>query len=135
MVSAPTRVRAPIAEKYMPVLGYEGIYEVSGTGEVRRIAAGQGARVGHALKPQAHPRGYQTVTLTQSGAQRQFTVHRIVAEAFLGPRPEGMTVNHKNGVKDDNRVANIEWLSNLDNMRHSHAIGLRDHLRKGHTNG
>jgi hypothetical protein len=57
-------------------------------------------------------------------------VHRLVAEAFL-PNPEGLPeVNHINGVRHDNRVANLEWVSHADNMRHAYSTGLNPGRRR-----
>jgi hypothetical protein len=56
--------------------------------------------------------------LTKNGKQTLHYVHRLVAEAFFGPTV-GMDVNHKNGVKDDNRVENLEWCTRQQNLQHS----------------
>ena len=116
----------PTAERWLPVVGYEGLYEVSSFGRVRSL---DGA------KANGHPRhgkvistplsmGYPCFNLCREGSQVQVRVHRIVAEAFLGPSPDGSeTVNHKNFDRTDNRPENLEWLSHGDNMRHAHATG------------
>lgn len=68
-------------------------------------------------------RGYLAVRLCLLGGKRRFPVHRLVAEAFLGPPPSVRhEVNHKNGVKDDNSVVNLEWVTPSENMRHSVAV-------------
>ncbi|KKM39502.1 hypothetical protein LCGC14_1564490 [marine sediment metagenome] len=87
-------------------------YEVSSDGRVRRKA--------YELKG-GNASGYRQVAL---GRGHLTYVHQLVAEAFLGPRPEGNDVNHKNGIKDDNRRENLEYLSRRDNMRHAFANGL-----------
>ena len=65
-----------------------------------------------------------------SGDERGFLVHRLVLEAFVGPCPEGKECNHKNGVKSDNTLKNLEWVTHGDNMNHAHATGLFDKQRK-----
>jgi hypothetical protein len=56
--------------------------------------------------------------------QKIFSVHRLLAEAFL-PNPRSLkTVNHKNGVKADNRLQNLEWASYQENLKHSYVTGL-----------
>lgn len=54
------------------------------------------------------------------------TVHRIVAEAFLGGKHDDLQVNHKNGIKDDNKVSNLEWVTCKENVLHAYATGLRE---------
>lgn len=96
-------------------------YEVSSAGRVRRLAPAGRARV---RKPQRHNHGYACVTGRIDGKLRTFLIHRLVAEAFLPPRNGYSCVNHKNGVKTDNRVENLEWCDCTENNRHASRIGL-----------
>lgn len=65
-------------------------------------------------------RGYVTVSLIrETNVTYPFLVHRLVAHAFLGECPEGYQVNHKNGIKIDNRIENLEYLTSRDNIRHA----------------
>jgi hypothetical protein len=109
---------APNSETWRFVLGYEGLYEVSSKGRVRGMSNGQ------ILSPQRDSRGYLVVCLSRNGVHRRFRVHRLVALAFLGLPPKGCEVNHKNGVRDDNRVENLEWASHSKNLRHAFRLGL-----------
>jgi hypothetical protein len=93
-------------------------YEVSSLGNVRRCNGGKGARIGKQLKCSTKKIGYPATVLTKNGKQTLHYVHRLVAEAFFGPTV-GMDVNHKNGVKDDNRVENLEWCTRQQNLQHS----------------
>ena len=69
--------------------------------------------------------GYERVGLRRdAGRQRIFLVHRLVLEAFIGVRP-GREGNHKNGVKSDNRLENLEWATRGENQRHAYASGLQ----------
>lgn len=72
------------------------------------------------LKQQIDKRGYMVVKLYSKNR----TVHRLVAETFLGD-VRGFTVNHKNGIKSDNRLGNLEICSNKDNMSHAYKYGIR----------
>lgn len=56
---------------------------------------------------------------------KQKAIHRLMAETFLGPCPEGMEVNHKNGVKTDNSVGNLEYVTRSQNVQHAFDTGLR----------
>jgi hypothetical protein len=70
-------------------------------------------------------RGYLKVGLTlNDGRQKTIRVHILVATAFLGARPEGLDINHRNGVKTDNRAINLEYISRSENNVHAHALGL-----------
>lgn len=128
-------------ELWRPVVQWEGIYEVSDLGRVRRVARYQTAKpnaylrrstrertevTGRVLRPGIKD-GRPTVTLT-FGAAREKTcqIHTLVAEAFLGPRPADHTVNHINGDKADNRLENLEWLDASGQQRHALEHGLKD---------
>jgi hypothetical protein len=57
------------------------------------------------------------------------TVHRLIARTFLGPCPAGLLVNHKNGIKTDNRACNLEYVTKSQNALHGIALGLSPVLR------
>lgn len=76
------------------------------------------------LKPR-RVNGYSLVTLCGNGLKKQISVHVLVATAFLGERPHGFVVNHKNGVRTDNRASNLEWVSQSENVKHAYEHKLR----------
>jgi len=105
----------------------DGTYEVSDLGRVRRAVAVRGGRVGHVLTPRFGGwRGqYLVVHLRTSRRVGPAVVHRLVAEAFIGPTSEGQEVNHCNGIKTDNRAANLEYVTSSGNQAHAYAMGLK----------
>lgn len=81
---------------------------------------------GKAMKPTVDNNGYLGYTLCQVGGGRKtIKEHRLVAEAVYGPCPEGLEVNHKDGIKTNNNPDNLEYVTQLENMQHSYQIGLR----------
>ncbi len=109
-------VSLPSNEEWRPVLGYEGLYEVSTEGRVRTL------RKGHLMHPHTDRHGYLLAGLSRDGKQRTTRVHHMVLEAFVGPRPEGLVGCHNNGDPSDNRLENLRWdtqrNNNLDAVRH-----------------
>ncbi len=119
--------------EWRAVLGFEGRYEVSSEGRVRRLARVVAQRDGRkypvrekTLKNLPHPGGYSQVCLrTEIGVNgRMRYVHRLVAEAFLSNPKKLPEVNHINLNKCDNRVANLEWVDARANAAHAKANGL-----------
>lgn len=104
------------SEHWKDVIGYEGAYQVSDQGQVRRVATGKSTHVGRVLRPQ-RDRAYLKVCLSRNGVVTIKKVHRLVLVAFVGPAM-GRQGNHKNGDKHDNRLANLEWMTQEENMRH-----------------
>jgi DNA-binding transcriptional regulator YiaG len=117
-------------EWWLPVDGYEGLYEVSSLGRVRRVEAFQPSYSGRERKTSLSNCGYKRVVFLKGGVRRTFSVHRLVAVAFI-PNPDGKkTVNHKNGVKTDNRAENLEWATTKENIKHAFDTGLKENCRK-----
>lgn len=116
-----------MTEEWRPVVGYEGQYEVSNLGRVRSLARevknGRGVRRlrERILKPRRRNQyGHAGVVLT---GQRHRTVHSLVAEAFIGPRPEGLEVRHLNGDRTDNRATNLAYGTRSENHRDCYFYG------------
>lgn len=66
--------------------------------------------------------GYFKTTLIVNGIKKYLVVHRVIAMTFIGPCPDGMVVNHKNGIRTDNNVSNLEYLTPADNERHARSV-------------
>ena len=96
---------------------FEPNYEVSDLGEIRNKLTLQVKSL------RLNKQGYSRVTLYPSG--KTYTVHRLVALTFLSEKfEEGLVVNHKDGVKTNNNVDNLEWATNTENMRHAFENGV-----------
>lgn len=106
-----------ILEEWRSVVGYEGLYQVSDEGRVRR-----GGRV---LKRQHTANGYPVVQLWRDGEPKTCLVHRVVAEAFIGTVPDGKEVNHRDGDKENATPSNLEYVTRSENSIHAYKTGLR----------
>lgn len=109
------------------IKGYEGIYEISDTGQVKNLRSDPKNRTypGKILNPGLTGSGYPFVLLSVAGITENKMIHRLVAEAFI-PNPDNLPeVNHKDGDKINNRVDNLEWCSRSHNLRHAVDNGLR----------
>ena len=99
-------------EDWKPVVGFEAEYQVSNLGRVRRMPKGT---IKTATKNHA---GYERVELWKENKGRKFSVHRLVAEAFI-PNPEHKPeVNHLDENKSNNRADNLEWCTNVENHQY-----------------
>lgn len=127
-------------ETWNPVVGYEGIYEVSDLGRVRSLErmSSQGRLVkSRILKQTPTSNGlYLKVDLVRGGksTRRTVRVHRLVAEAFLGapPSPERTDCCHEDGDGHNNAVSNLRWDTHANNVRDKDLHGTNFHKNKTH---
>lgn len=127
-------------EEWRAIPGYEGAYEVSSLGSVRSLdrVTDRGRRwKGRAMTPSPMRNGYLIVTLWKDGRQKSPLVHRLVLTAFVGPPPEGHESLHANGIRGDNRLANLSWGTHAQNqadqlVHGTHAHASRQECPSGH---
>jgi AraC-like DNA-binding protein len=101
--------------------GYEGCYEVSCWGRVRSVHPTRGKM----LKP-TFDRGYIRVSLCKNAQPFSISVHKIVAAAFIGPRPTpAHVINHIDAVKSNNHPENLEYVTKAENEQHAVRLGLK----------
>ena len=104
--------------EWRPIAGFKGRYEVSSEGEVRSLAR-KGRKRQIFLKPFNNTQGYLQVVLTKGGKRDQPRVHRLVMQAFVGPCPENMEVNHIDEDKTNNCISNLEYVTHKQNLNHA----------------
>jgi len=110
----------PSPERWLPVAGFEGLYEVSDQGRIRSISrkTASGVRGGKLLKGAPKNRyGHLKVSLTCGPVRVTRDIHRLVAEAFLGPCPPGLETRHGAGRTSDNRVVNLSYGTRSENSQ------------------
>lgn len=113
--------RTALSEIWKAAPGFEACYRVSDAGRVMTLRKSQKGFPGHIMALQPHPAGYLQVRLgDRDGHARSVLVHRLVAQAFVGPMPSGTEVNHKNGDKRDNTASNLEYMTRSENTKHSY---------------
>jgi hypothetical protein len=110
-------------EIWKSIKGYEGIYEISNYGRVSSLPRKYLPK-GKILDYGVNNIGYPRVNLCKNGKVKPYLVHRIIAKAFI-PNPNNKPqINHINGIKTDNRLENLEWTTQSENVIHAYKIGL-----------
>lgn len=95
-------------EIWKPLYGFKH-WEISNQGRIRKTFT---------PKPYVNGVGYAVAHLSQGGTARKVSLHRAVWETFVDEIPPEMVINHKNGIKTDNRLENLELVTNLENIEH-----------------
>ena len=115
-----------MVEIWKVIPGWEGYYAASNLGRIKRLAGSPRCKIDRIVNPMKTERGYLTVSPVKVGwRQRPMMIHRLVLEAFVGPGPTPKhTPNHINGVKTDNRLCNLEWVTHAENIKHAYDNGL-----------
>jgi len=115
-------------EEWRAVPGYEGLYEVSDQGRVKSLK--------RPYVPQTRilsgpiPDQYQDIALSNCGKQRHVSLHVLIMEVFVGPCPEDMIVDHINHKKHDNRLENLQFITQFENVnRATDFLGLTNGVR------
>ena len=123
-----------MGEEWKPVVGYEGLYEVSSLGRVKSLP--RNTTHGGIMKPYINGRnGYAYIRLTKDGKPTQRRVHKLVMMAF-DPRPTGnyydknFTINHIDGDKTNNNLSNLEWCTQSENQIKAYEIGINGKTTK-----
>lgn len=125
-------------EVWKDVVGYEGIYKVSNLGKIksltRSVFCKKKARVfnGKIMSLQDNRRGYMTVLLRINGKEKRKYVHRLVCESFLNNTENYKQVNHKDGIRNNNNLNNLEYCTASYNAKHSYSNlnRVRPHIGK-----
>lgn len=131
-----------VMDIWLPVYGYEGLYEVSDQGRIRsvdrRVVSGSDGRTrlcrGRNLSPatESRGRGHLTVQLWKDNQSCRRYVHVIVLEAFLGPRPDGLEALHFDDDPTNNTVPNLRWGTRSENISDRLRNGRRCNVQKTH---
>lgn len=126
-------------ENWKDIKGFEGLYQVSDLGNIKSLGNGSSTdsrtKQVRILKLQLKKTGYLQVKLCKEGRSFYKRPHRLVAEAFIYNPENKKEVNHINGIKNDNRVENLEWCTSSENQIHSFKNGLqkiykgKDHIQ------
>tara|TARA_R110002153_G_scaffold151656_1_gene303054 strand:- start:310 stop:798 length:489 start_codon:yes stop_codon:yes gene_type:complete len=102
---------------FKDIEGYEGLYQISNTGKVKSMKSGK------ILKNIAARDGYDRICLCGNG-KRMVLIHRLIAEHFISNPMSKQCVNHINGIKTDNSIDNLEWVTHSENLIHAYANNL-----------
>jgi len=113
-------------EEWKDIPGYEGLYKISDLGRIYHV------KKERLLTLSTTKKKYVQVRLSKNGEDVRYLVGRLVGTCFHRPPLFHEEINHKNGIKWDNRKVNVEWKSHLGNMQHAVITGLKDHKGAKH---
>lgn len=125
-------------EIWKDIEGYEGLYQVSNLGRIKSFPRrGTHVKVEHILSTNKNHKGYLVVILTKKCKRKKFSIHRLVAKAFISNPNNLPQVDHIDDNKENNRVENLQWITNEDNRKKAWltgAITLEKNYKRGKDN-
>jgi len=115
------------------------MYEVSNKGKIRSFhntfLSESGLKIPRTSKLTKSDSRYYVINLYSKGRFKKFYVHSLVLKTFVGSRPKDFVCNHKDGIKTNNNLSNLEWISRSDDVNHAYRVGLQPiRNRKGRKN-
>lgn len=112
---------------FISIEGYEDLYSINIKGEILshpKINGQRGLSQPKILKHLTDSDGYKFIALSKDGNKKYYKIHRLIAQSFIINPLNKPIINHKNGIKDDNRISNLEWCTTKENIQHSWDMGL-----------
>ena len=113
-------------EIWKDIIGFEGLYQISNFGRIKTLANSK-KKKSKDRKFTFDKDGYKIILLSRHGKKFRFLIHRLVLSTFVGK--SNLQCNHKNGIKFDNRLENLEWVTASENRLHAFKTGLQKALR------
>lgn len=116
-------------EIWKDIKGFENRYQISSFGNVKSLSKRKGWGKGymtkeHLMKPKISNNKYLQIGLRGINNKKWFLIHKLVIETFIGIRPKGMYIDHKDGIKHNNNVFNLEYVSPSENRMRAISMGL-----------
>ena len=105
-------------EKWKDIQGYEGLYQISNLGRVKSVGNNFN-RKEKILKHFLNKNGYTSVILSKNSKIKRFYLHRLIGIHFIPNTENKPNINHINGIKSDNKIENLEWVTQKENIKHS----------------
>ncbi len=117
-----------IIQTWKSIPGYEGYYEINMAGHIRRKSRAKILRKrlteNNILSTRINNWGYEEVRLSKEGKSSTKFVHKLLAQSFIENRHDKPEINHKNGIKTDNSLGNLEWVTHAENIKHAYENNL-----------
>lgn len=117
-------------EIWKDIVGYEGLYQISNLGRVKSLRFNKEKVLSTSKNTKTK---YVHISLCKNKVNKKHYIHRLLGDAFVDNKEGKPHINHKNGIRDDNRVENLEWVTPKENHMHKYyTLNYKQHRRK-HT--